>query len=348
MEFTAPSPYEAITGRDVFLDGTLLFPVTATTIGQGTPSKSSQLTNVFTSVTTKTGQHTINAGSVGYHEGVPTITTVTHTFARPFDTTGSISSYPGSFMGLNLPGSRAPASYCGFTLPATASNAMSRSNPLGFPCQRFHGQGFLSQGFPNQVFPSQVLGQPFPGVWPYCGPITTPVIVPQSTTSNLSVPAPPLAVSSSSCTSVSVTAALPSSSVRHQFNQVRTTGPIDQVTHQPVKGRKRGGGIRFGEMERDALISHGSAFLLQDRLLNCSDSSLAHVCKKCGSILSPYMDRPPSANAAVSAEQERKWSCSICKQTNSIELIKVPYVFKYLVAELAAINIKVNLDIQAF
>ncbi|XP_071158237.1 DNA-directed RNA polymerase I subunit RPA2-like isoform X2 [Mytilus edulis] len=139
--------------------------------------------------------------------------------------------------------------------------------------------------------------------------------------------------------------------LRHMVSdkfQVRTTGPIDQVTHQPVKGRKRGGGIRFGEMERDALISHGSAFLLQDRLLNCSDSSLAHVCKKCGSILSPYMDRPPSANAAVSAEQERKWSCSICKQTNSIELIKVPYVFKYLVAELAAINIKVNLDIQAF
>ncbi|XP_052083457.1 uncharacterized protein LOC127720708 [Mytilus californianus] len=65
----------------------------------------------------------------------------------------------------------------------------------GFPGQGFHGQGFPGQGFPNQVFPSQVPSQPFPGFWPYCGPITTPVIVPQSTTSNLSVPAPPLAVS---------------------------------------------------------------------------------------------------------------------------------------------------------
>ncbi len=56
--------------------------------------------------------------------------------------------------------------------------------------------------------------------------------------------------------------------------QVRSTGPIDQITHQPVKGRKRAGGIRFGEMERDSLLAHGTTFLLQDRLFNCSDKTL--------------------------------------------------------------------------
>ncbi len=63
--------------------------------------------------------------------------------------------------------------------------------------------------------------------------------------------------------------------LRHMVSdkfQVPTTGPIDILTHQPVKGRKNAGGIRF-EMERDSLLAHGSSFLLQDRLLNCSDRS---------------------------------------------------------------------------
>ena len=60
--------------------------------------------------------------------------------------------------------------------------------------------------------------------------------------------------------------------------QVQTTGPIDVLTHQPIKGHKRAGGIRFGEMERDSLLAHGSSFLLQDRLLNCSDRSFVSRC----------------------------------------------------------------------
>ncbi|KAJ5088411.1 DNA-directed RNA polymerase I subunit RPA2 [Penicillium angulare] len=77
--------------------------------------------------------------------------------------------------------------------------------------------------------------------------------------------------------------------LRHMVNdkfQVRTTGPVNALTGQPVKGRAKGGGIRVGEMERDSLIAHGAAFLLQDRLMNCSDSQLAWLCRCCGSFLS--------------------------------------------------------------
>ncbi|KAL3199143.1 hypothetical protein MRX96_014108 [Rhipicephalus microplus] len=121
--------------------------------------------------------------------------------------------------------------------------------------------------------------------------------------------------------------------------QVRTTGPVDTLTHQPVKGRKRAGGIRFGEMERDSLLAHGASFLLQDRLFNCSDKSLAHLCTKCQSMLSPVVDKAES-------DVVRKWKCPTCQTSDFIEIISIPYVFRYLVAELAAMNIGVKLQVK--
>lgn len=63
-------------------------------------------------------------------------------------------------------------------------------------------------------------------------------------------------------------------------SQVRSMGAINQLTKQPIKGRKLGGGIRFGEMERDSLLAHGAAYLLHDRLHACSDYHTMDVCTK--------------------------------------------------------------------
>lgn len=69
--------------------------------------------------------------------------------------------------------------------------------------------------------------------------------------------------------------------------QVRATVPIDPTTRQPVQGRQRNGGIRLGEMERDALIAHGTSFLVHDRLMRCSDYTVGHICPCCGSLITP-------------------------------------------------------------
>ena len=79
-----------------------------------------------------------------------------------------------------------------------------------------------------------------------------------------------------------------------------------------MKGRKKMGGIRFGEMERDSLLAHGASFCLNDRLMKCSDYSEGYVCCKCGSILSTYLNRQilkrSSADLSNRFKEEKKAS----------------------------------------
>ncbi|KAF9584296.1 DNA-directed RNA polymerase I subunit rpa2 [Lunasporangiospora selenospora] len=136
--------------------------------------------------------------------------------------------------------------------------------------------------------------------------------------------------------------------LRHMVSdkyQVRTTGPVHNLTMQPVKGRKRAGGIRFGEMERDSLLAHGVSFLLQDRLMNCSDYSLCTVCTKCGSITSSVSSSPGSSGN-TSAGGLREVECRTCRTGAGIDQIALPYVFRYLATELMCMGIKVSLKTQ--
>ena len=143
--------------------------------------------------------------------------------------------------------------------------------------------------------------------------------------------------------------------------QVRATGPVNQLTRQPIKGRKRGGGIRLGEMERDSLLSHGTAFLLLDRLLNCSDKHVAYACSRCGDLLSPTTERSTvlSAGQSVADATNRARLRLFCRNPkcinavtreggndDSVEPIILPYVYRYLANELAGMNVKMKLEIK--
>jgi DNA-directed RNA polymerase I subunit RPA2 len=152
--------------------------------------------------------------------------------------------------------------------------------------------------------------------------------------------------------------------LRHMVSdkyQVRSTGPTNELTRQPIKGRKKGGGIRLGEMERDSLLSHGAAYLLHDRLLNCSDKHIAYACSRCGDILLPTTERnivqtagQSPLDAASKPKLRRFCRNPSCVEAagrsdandHAVEPIILPYVCRYLVNELAGMNVRMKLDIR--
>lgn len=130
----------------------------------------------------------------------------------------------------------------------------------------------------------------------------------------------------------------------------RALGPRTVLTRQTVQGRANDGGLRIGEMDRDALIAHGITNFLQESMLVRGDDYYMAVCNKTGTIaiynesynlfLSPFADGPIKFNGTLDQELNIE---NISRFGRSFSIVRVPYALKLLIQELQAMNIQLRI-----
>ncbi|MCC6034182.1 MAG: DNA-directed RNA polymerase subunit B [Desulfurococcaceae archaeon] len=113
----------------------------------------------------------------------------------------------------------------------------------------------------------------------------------------------------------------------------RARGPVQILTRQPTQGRSRAGGLRWGEMEVDCLIGHGSSILLRETMRERSDHTRVYVCEECGMI--GYYDK-----------NRGRYMCPIHKDKATLKPVEITYAFKLLIQELMSMGIRPRLIVQ--
>merc|ERR1719199_892402 len=92
-----------------------------------------------------------------------------------------------------------------------------------------------------------------------------------------------------------------------------TVSDISEMLHDC--GYQRKGGLRFGEMERDCIISHGASAFLKERLMDQSDAYRIHVCETCGLI------------AVANLENQTFECCKNPSERTKVVQVMLPYAW---------------------
>ena len=131
----------------------------------------------------------------------------------------------------------------------------------------------------------------------------------------------------------------------------RARGPNTNLTRQPVAGRANDGGLRIGEMERDAVVSHGMTTFLQESMTTRADDYEMAVCNHSGMIavynpskdilLSPTVDGPLQYTKSIDTGNTMVRQFS--RHGRSFSIVRVPYSLKLLMQELLAINVRMSI-----
>lgn len=107
----------------------------------------------------------------------------------------------------------------------------------------------------------------------------------------------------------------------------RARGPVTKATKQPVEGRRRDGGLRIGEMEKETIIAHGATALGEERTCGVSDAFRIPICEMCGR----FCHRVQANHLA--------YKCPNCDSHDNIKVETIPYVMKLFIRYLLPMGI---------
>lgn len=114
--------------------------------------------------------------------------------------------------------------------------------------------------------------------------------------------------------------------------QQRARGQVKLTTHQPTAGRTNQGGLKLGEMEKDAIASAGAFACLREKTFDHSDAYKTVFCKKCGTI----------ANVN---KVNLDTTCAVCGD-KKYGMVSIPYSYKVLSHELMAASLQIKLKLK--
>jgi DNA-directed RNA polymerase II subunit RPB2 len=106
----------------------------------------------------------------------------------------------------------------------------------------------------------------------------------------------------------------------------RARGKVDQLTRQPTHGRAKGGGLRVGEMETNAILGHGIQSFASESMMERADAHRVHVDGETGDTV---WYNEATGNAPCLDPRE----------------VRVPYSMDLLQREITAMGVGVRYDL---
>ncbi len=105
-------------------------------------------------------------------------------------------------------------------------------------------------------------------------------------------------------------------------------GPKTAMFRQPAAGRRNGGGMRWGEMETDAVTAYGASNFLHESLTKRSDDCEVFICKRCQCLAM------------------RENYCHVCREGEHVKVIPMTHSSLILIRNIETMGLKMSFNLE--